>query len=129
MCSSDLEKEYLSVIKEIFIGENIREQFPFLMGKYRVDLFFYDLNIVVEIDEKEHQYKTEYDLNRDEEIKTAIIEYLKQEDTIGRAYDFDYSSLMRIIHIREGHLGEGIRMLMQAIEDITWQSPVSYMAA
>ena len=125
--SSIIESQYLEVICGIFPNEAREFQKSFCNGKYEVDLFFTDLRIIVEIDEKDHEYTKMYDEIREKEICDNLIEQLKADDHIEREEDFDYSKWFKFVRIKEGKLGEGLKDLMIAIENVTWRSPCDYM--
>lgn len=109
----------LSIIKEIFPKEEVKYDYVFTKSKYKVDLFLPYLGIVIESDWSEQ---------KDKEISNELFNMLKANDDIEtRDVNFDYNEWFRIIHIEKGHLGKAIREMMQDIEDITWESPVSYM--
>lgn len=82
MASNSLEKEYLKIISDIFPNEEKEYQKKFLKGKYKVDLYFKNFNMIIEIDEKEHLNKKEYDLKRDEELMKELVRIVKDNDEL-----------------------------------------------
>ena len=44
----------------------------YLVGNYKIDLFIPKYNITIEIDEKEHKYKKDYDKMRQNYIENQI---------------------------------------------------------
>ena len=127
---NSIGNEYRKIISDIFTGVEVVFEKQFLCGKYRVDIFIPDLNMIIEIDEKEHCQKVCYDKKRRTEIISEFTRKLKEEDEecgIVRKVNFDYSSWVSFITIKEGELGTGIREIMLEIERITMQTPVMYM--
>lgn len=67
-----IETSTLDFIQEAFEGEKMTTHFPF--GKYSVDLYFNDYNIVVEYDECQHNktHNTKLDNERQQYIETTF---------------------------------------------------------
>jgi very-short-patch-repair endonuclease len=125
--SSSIEKEYLKIICDIFPNEKKEFQKNFLNGKYKVDLFFTDLSMVIEIYEKEHEHKKEYDFKRKEEIKKEMFEKIKNENLHINGKSFNYNNFTSFIIIKEGFLGEGIREILLEMQKITQSDIIKFI--
>ena len=65
------ESSVLRSIMETFEGENMETQYSVL--SYKVDLYFHDYNLAIEIDEKEHNHRNQdYEKQREELIKKEL---------------------------------------------------------
>lgn len=64
--------KYLNEIEDFLDAMEIAyvEQYP--VNNYKIDLYIPKHNIAIEIDEKEHKYKKEYDLKRQDYIENKI---------------------------------------------------------
>ncbi|NBP16671.1 hypothetical protein EBU95_20165 [bacterium] len=65
-----VECTYIDSIKKTFAGETMVEQFP--VDNYRVDLYFPDYNIAIEIDEYHHASTRKEDLKRHNYIMNKL---------------------------------------------------------
>ena len=62
------EQTVLESIKDVFEGENMRNQYSVL--GYRIDLYFHDYNITIEVDEFDHcDRDSDDEEEREEELK------------------------------------------------------------
>ena len=70
--SARFEYKYFNEIKDFIDAMEIAyvEQYP--VNNYKIDLYIPKHNIAIEIDEKEHKYKKEYDLKRQDYIENKI---------------------------------------------------------
>ena len=65
------EQSVLKSMMETFEGENIETQYSVL--NYRVDLYFHDYELAIEVDEKGHKDRNEdYEKQRQKEIETKL---------------------------------------------------------
>ena len=60
------EQSVLKSVMDVFEGENMQTQYSVL--GYRIDLYFHDYKLAIEVDEKGHK-----DRNMDHEIKTQEV--------------------------------------------------------
>ena len=66
------EQSVIESIKDTFIGEDIRIQCNVL--GYRIDLYFYEHKLAIQIDELGHNDRnTDYETKREREINTNLI--------------------------------------------------------
>lgn len=86
--SARLEYKIRNEIIDMLDYLNIRYINQYTILKYKVDMYLIDYNVVIEIDENEHKYKTEYDSKREKEIYDVIkckFIRIKEEMGIGLA--------------------------------------------
>lgn len=69
---SSIETDTLKCIMDVFQNENYEEQY--VIGKYRIDLFFPQYMLAIECDENHHNsmMNTENDIKRENEIKEQL---------------------------------------------------------
>ena len=66
------EQSVIESIRDIFKGEDVRIQYTVL--GYRIDLYFYEHKLAIEIDELGHNDRnTDYETKREREINTNLI--------------------------------------------------------
>ena len=70
--SARFEYKYLNEIKDFLNLINVESVEQYSVGNYRIDLYIPKYNIAVEIDEKEHKYKQDYDTIRQKYIEKQI---------------------------------------------------------
>lgn len=66
------EYKYLNEIEDFLNMMNIGYLEQYQVGNYRIDLYIPKFNLAIEIDEKEHKYKQNYDKIRQKYIKDKI---------------------------------------------------------
>lgn len=70
--SARFEYKYINEIKDFLDEINIKYVLQYIVGHYRIDLYIPKYNIAIEIDEEEHKYKKDYDLQRQNYIENQI---------------------------------------------------------
>lgn len=70
--SARFEYKYLNEIIDFLNVMNITYITQYPISNYKIDLYIPQNNIAIEIDEKEHKYKKDYDLIRQNYIKSQI---------------------------------------------------------
>ncbi len=70
--SARFEYKYLNEIQDFFDAVNIECIPQYQVGNYKIDLYIPKYNIAIEIDEKEHKYKQNYDRKRQNYIENQI---------------------------------------------------------
>lgn len=70
--SARFEYKYINEIKDFLDEINIEYVLQYIVGDYRIDLYIPKYNIAIEIDEEEHKYKKNYDLQRQNYIENQI---------------------------------------------------------
>ncbi|RKI36404.1 DUF559 domain-containing protein [bacterium D16-59] len=70
--SARFEYKYLNEIEDFLDEMNISYTEQYKVGNYRIDLYIPKFNLAIEIDEKEHKYKREYDKIRQKYIEKQI---------------------------------------------------------
>ena len=70
--SARFEYKYLNEIKDFLNLMNVDYSEKYSVGNYKIDLYILKYNIAVEIDEKEHKYKQDYDKIRQKYIEKQI---------------------------------------------------------
>jgi Rha family phage regulatory protein len=68
--NDDIEGKYLEIISDSF--SHLRQEFQKTVGAYRIDLYFPDINVAVEIDEYHHVHQIKNDETRESYIKTVL---------------------------------------------------------
>lgn len=96
------EHKFGKLLKSI-IKLDWQEQFPIDGGKYRLD--FYSPNLIVEYDEKYHDYQTKEDDKRIKYCQRWIMENCNEDP-------FDEGSCPAIIRVKEGEELEGIARIL-----------------
>ncbi|RKI51892.1 DUF559 domain-containing protein, partial [bacterium D16-51] len=66
------EYKYLNEIEDFLDEMNIKYILQYSVGNYRIDLYIPEYNTAIEIDEKEHRYKQDYDRKRQNHIENQI---------------------------------------------------------
>ena len=65
------EQSVLKSIINAFEGENMQTQYSVL--SYRIDLYFHDYKLAIEVDEKDHKDRNiDYEIKRQEAIKERL---------------------------------------------------------
>jgi len=70
--SARFEYKYLNEIEDFLNMMNIEYIEQYQVGNYKIDLYIPKFNLAIEIDEKEHKYKKNYDLIRQNYIENKI---------------------------------------------------------
>lgn len=70
--SARFEYKYLNEIKDFLDIMDINYFYQYPVDDYRIDLYIPKYNLAIEIDEKEHKYKKEYDSIRQKYIENQI---------------------------------------------------------
>lgn len=70
--SARFEYKYLNELKDFLDEMNIKYILQYSVGNYRIDLYIPEYNTAIEIDEKEHRYKQDYDHKRQNYIENQI---------------------------------------------------------
>ena len=125
------EIEFGKMLKAMFPNEDIIAQLPVL--NYRTDFYLPFARIVVEYDENYHKYQAE----KDEVRMCKILKELDKKVVMGEAIYEEVctepnphladKNIHMYIRVKEGKEIEGLRNIMLAIEEQTWNSPVDYM--
>lgn len=97
VCPFDDKKRYHQHYKDSL---NYETQYSIL--NYRVDFYFPNFNLIVEYDEKAHEYQKESDIQRQFEIE----DFLNKQ--LGNKYWEDDGSLFTFIRVKEGQEFKGI---------------------
>lgn len=71
--SARFEYKYLNEIEDFLKLMNINYVEQYWVDNYRIDLYIPLYNIAIEIDEKEHKYKQDYDKMRQKYIENQIL--------------------------------------------------------
>lgn len=70
--SARFEYKYLNEIEDFLDEMNIKYILQYSVSNYRIDLYIPEYNTAIEIDEKEHKYKQDYDRKRQNHIENQI---------------------------------------------------------
>ena len=70
--SARFEYKYLNEIQDFLDAVNIGYILQYQVDNYRIDLYIPKFNLAIEIDEREHKYKKEYDSKRQKYIVEQI---------------------------------------------------------
>lgn len=125
------ENEFGTMLIRMFPNENIVTQLQVL--NYKIDFYLPFAQIVVEYDENHHKYQVE----EDEVRMRRILKELDRKVVAGEViYDevcaepnphLADKNMHTYIRVEEGKEIEGVRNIMLAIEEQTWNSPTNYM--
>ncbi len=81
-----------------------------IIGNYIVDFLIPELGMVFEIDGESHNYKGEYDLRRDDFLKSLYLEIVHFEDiAIKKSMDSVVSGVILAIQNREKYIASLVR--------------------
>ena len=70
--SARFEYKYLNEIEDFLNIMNIKYILQYRVDNFRIDLYIPKYNLAIEIDEKEHKYKKDYDIKRQNYIEDKI---------------------------------------------------------
>lgn len=111
-----MEKTIAVILEKMFTNTEILKQYK--IGKYRVDFYFPDLGIIVEYDEKYHEYIKDKDEKREKEICDILKRKIIDEDCYNEHLEkIDSTEITKFIRIKEGFEIEGIREFCKLITE------------
>ncbi|MEH7758173.1 Rha family transcriptional regulator [Bacillus pumilus] len=109
--SPRLEKAFGEWLEKFF-GEKLCVEKQRKVGKYRLDFFIPKFSLIIEYDEKEHEFKRESDIHRQKEINTLL-------------KDSGISPMW--IRVKEGMEIEGIREILHKLDHISKDSIMKFI--
>lgn len=111
--AGNIECDYLDRIQDIFPHKQIR-QMAVCDGRYRVDCYIPSLSVVVEIYEKEHSQKRDYDIERQRNIEKWIAEKKAKSEGVSVSTAMSWTGF---VVINEGKFGFGVRDILNFVHE------------
>lgn len=111
-----IENEYLTALETIFPGLNFQRQYQIEDSPYVIDAFAEYGSIIVEVDEEHHQWDTQEDNERMDQILDALSQEMYDDSPhCSASY---WKSKIKVIRIKQGELPKAIReILLHLVEE------------